>query len=137
MNRGLASLVGGILGLGAHHLASLAGKSVEPVLMGLFVFIQAAISTFMRFFPRVKARYDYGMLMFILTFCLVCISGFRTHEVVKLARERLATVLMGALTSVIVSVFVYPVWAGDDLHKLVARNIDNLGNVLEGTYVCL
>ncbi|KAI3450768.1 hypothetical protein Pfo_007433 [Paulownia fortunei] len=131
LNRGLATLVAGALGFGAHHLVSLSGKTSEPILIGLFVFLQAVVSTFIRFFPKVKARYDYGMLIFILTFCLVSIPGFRTDEIFKLAQKRLSTILIGASTCVIVSIFVCPIWAGEDLHKLVAQNIEKLGSFLE------
>lgn len=92
----------------------------------------AAMSTFVRFFPQVKARYDYGILIFILTFSLVSISGFRSDEILKLAQERLSTILIGASTCVIVSVLVCPVWAGGDLHLHVAQNIENLGKIMEG-----
>ncbi|KAL0369484.1 UNVERIFIED_CONTAM: Aluminum-activated malate transporter 2 [Sesamum angustifolium] len=131
LNRGLATLAAGALGVGANHLASLAGKTSEPILIGLFVFIQATASTFVRFVPRVKARYDYGMLIFILTFSLVSISGIRTDEILNLAQKRLSTILIGASTCVIVSICVCPVWAGEDLHNLIARNIEKLGSFLE------
>lgn len=141
------------------------GKVGEPILIGLFVFLQgmllkygplyifadfatlilalmipyyyfckiaAVVSTFIRFFPEVKARYDYGLLIFILTFCLVSISGFRTDEILELAQRRLSTIFIGASTCVIVSIFVFPVWSGVDLHNLVADHIEKLGNFLEG-----
>ncbi|XP_055835445.1 aluminum-activated malate transporter 2-like [Solanum dulcamara] len=132
LNRGMATLLAGVLGVGAHYLASATGKVVEPILLGLFVFLQAFASTFIRFFPQVKARYDYGMLIFILTFCLVSISGFRVDEIVDMAHKRFSTILIGASICVIVSIFVCPVWAGEDLHKLVALNMDKLGKFLEG-----
>ncbi|KAL3828617.1 hypothetical protein ACJIZ3_017419 [Penstemon smallii] len=119
LNRGLATFAAGALGLGAHHLASITGKTCEPILIGLFVFIQAVASTFIRFFPKVKARYDYGMLIFILTFCFVSISGYRSDEILDLAQKRLSTILIGASTCLIVSILVCPVWAGEDLHLLV------------------
>lgn len=97
----------------------------------MYVF-EAGASTFIRFFPRVKARYDYGMLIFTLTFCLVSVSGFRSDDLFELARERLCTILIGASACVIVSIFVRPVWAGEDLHKLEALNLERLGNFLEG-----
>lgn len=40
LNRGLATLVAGGLGLGAQYLASKTGKIGEPILIGLFVFLQ-------------------------------------------------------------------------------------------------
>ncbi|KAK6776560.1 hypothetical protein RDI58_027561 [Solanum bulbocastanum] len=132
LNRGMATLLAGALGVGAHYLASATGKVMEPILLGLFVFLQACALTFIRFFPQVKARYDYGMLIFILTFCLVSISGFRVDEIVDMAHKRISTILMGASVCVIVSIVVCPVWAGEDLHKLVAQNMEKLGKFLEG-----
>ncbi|XP_062017576.1 aluminum-activated malate transporter 2-like [Rosa rugosa] len=132
LNRGLATLVAGALGIGAHHLASLSGHIGEPILLGIFVFLQAATSTFIRFFPKIKARYDYGLLIFILTFSLISVSGFRDDEVLDLAHKRISTIFIGGFACVIVSILVFPVWAGEDLHNLIAANIEKLGNFLEG-----
>lgn len=44
LNRGLATLVAGGLGVGAHHLASLSGEIGEPILLGFFVFIQGKMN---------------------------------------------------------------------------------------------
>ncbi|XP_021892589.1 aluminum-activated malate transporter 2-like [Carica papaya] len=132
LNRGVATLLAASLGVGAHHLASLSGQIGEPILIGLFVFLQAAVSTFIRFFPNIKARYDYGLLIFILTFSFVSVSGFRQDEILELAHKRLSTVIIGGATCVIISIFICPVWAGQDLHNLLATNLDKVGDFLEG-----
>ncbi|KAL5763671.1 hypothetical protein ACOSP7_016023 [Xanthoceras sorbifolium] len=132
VNRGLATLVAGALGVGAHHLASLSGEIGEPILLGFFVFLQAAASTFIRFFPKVKARYDYGLLIFILTFALVSVSGFRDDKILEVAQKRLSTIIIGGSACVIISILVCPVWAGQDLHNLIAVNLQKLGHFLEG-----
>ncbi|CAF1924255.1 unnamed protein product [Brassica oleracea var. botrytis] len=131
INRAVATLVAGGLGIGAHHLASLSGPTIEPILLAIFVFVQAALSTFVRFFPRVKARYDYGILIFILTFSLISVSGFREDEILDLAHKRLSTVIMGGVSCVLISIFVCPVWAGQDLHSLIASNLDTLSHFLQ------
>lgn len=59
-------------------------------------------------------------------------SGFRTDEILDLAQKRLLTIFIGGCACVIVSILVFPVWAGEDLHNLVANNIEKLGNFLEG-----
>lgn len=87
----------------------------------------------MRFYPKIKARYDYGMLIFILTFSLVSVSGYRDDEVLKLAQKRLCTVILGGVVCVMVSVAAWPVWAGEDLHNLIVLNMEKLGNFLEGS----
>ncbi|GMY15736.1 aluminum-activated malate transporter 2-like isoform X1 [Fagus crenata] len=137
LNRGLATLVAGALGFGAHHLASLSGEKGQPIVLGLFVFLLAGVVTFVRFFPRLKARYDYGLLIFILTFCLVSMSGFREDEILNVAHTRVSTILIGSFTSVFVCICVCPVWAGDDLHNLVASNLEKLGSFLEAIYYTL
>ncbi|XP_047941809.1 aluminum-activated malate transporter 8-like [Salvia hispanica] len=132
LNQGLATLAASALAIGAQHLAILTGKRSEPYLIGLFVFIQAVAMTFMRFFHNVKAKYDYGVLIFILSFILVSISGLRMNNVLNLAQTRLVTTLIGASTSLAICILFRPVWAGEDLHKYVAQNIIQLGNFLEG-----
>ncbi|XP_058205397.1 aluminum-activated malate transporter 2-like [Rhododendron vialii] len=131
-NRGFATTLAGALGVGVNQLGSLVGEKEEPIILGLFVFLIAAASTYTRFYPHVKARYDYGVLIFILTFSLVSISGYKVDEIVELAHKRLSTVLLGCAICIIISIFVCPVWAGQDLHTLVATNLELLSNCLEG-----
>ncbi|GMP26690.1 hypothetical protein CsSME_00003030 [Camellia sinensis var. sinensis] len=108
VNRGFATLLAGTLGVGAHRIASFSGEICEPILLGLFVFILAAVVTFIRFFPRMKARYDYGLLIFILTFCLISVSGYRDDEVLEMTHRRLSTILIGGASAVIVCVCICP-----------------------------
>ncbi|CAN8287904.1 unnamed protein product, partial [Cochlearia groenlandica] len=126
LNRIGATLLAGALGIGAHHLAKIFGPTGEPILLAIFVFIQAAMSTFVRFFPRVKARYDYSLLIFILTFALIAVCGFREDQILELTHKRISTVIIGGLICVLISIFVSPVWAGQDLHCLLSSNFDKL-----------
>ncbi|KAL3610939.1 hypothetical protein D5086_001959 [Populus alba] len=132
LNRVIATLLAGGLGMGAHYLAKLFGRIGEPIILVFLVFLQAAISTFLRFFPKIKARYDYGMLIFNMTFSMITVSGFREDQILDIAQKRLSTIIIGAAACVIVSIVVFPVWAGEDLHNLIALNIEKLGNSLEG-----
>ncbi|MCL7032936.1 hypothetical protein MKW94_027076 [Papaver nudicaule] len=131
LNRAIATFLAGALGVGAHHLATLAGTEGEPILLGLFVFLLAAVASFSRFFPGIKARYDYGVLIFILTFSLVSVSGYREDKIIRLALHRFSTIIIGGLSCVVISIFVFPVWAGEDLHKLISLNIEKLGDFLQ------
>lgn len=56
------------------------------------------------------------------------------EQIFELAHQRISTILIGAATCMIISIFLYPVWAGEDLHNLVATNIEKLANFLEGNY---
>ncbi|XLS51277.1 hypothetical protein HN51_011954 [Arachis hypogaea] len=88
----------------------------------------------MRFLPQLKARYDYGLMVFILTYSLVSVSSYRDDEILDIAEKRVITILAGAFISVFVSIFVWPMWVGADLHNLVAKNIEKLGNFIEGQF---
>ncbi|CAE5966901.1 unnamed protein product [Arabidopsis arenosa] len=132
LNRGFATLIAGALGVGAVHLARFFGHQGEPIVLAILVFSLGAAATFSRFFPRIKQRYDYGALIFILTFSLVAISGYRTDEVLIMAYQRLSTILIGGTICILVSIFICPVWAGEDLHKMIANNISKLAKYLEG-----
>ncbi|XP_073135972.1 aluminum-activated malate transporter 2-like [Henckelia pumila] len=132
VNRGIATLLGGAFGVGAHRLAEFSGDKVEPIFLGLSVFLIAALVTFMRFHPKLKAKYDYGLVIIILTVSLTCVSGYRDDGVLDIAYIRLSTVLIGGAVSVFICAFIRPIWAGEDLHNLTAANIEKLGIFLEG-----
>ncbi|KAJ4972105.1 hypothetical protein NE237_005204 [Protea cynaroides] len=132
LNRGIATLLAGALAVGAHHLASLCGEKGKPIILGLSTFLAAATSTFSRFFPRIKQRYDYGAMIFILTFSLVSVSGYREDKIIEIAYERLTTIITAGVACVILSIFIFPVWAGEDLHNMVAHNLEMIASFLEG-----
>ncbi|KAL9332153.1 hypothetical protein ACSQ67_001763 [Phaseolus vulgaris] len=135
LNRGCATLLAGALGVGGQHLATTFGEREKPIVLGILVFILGIYPQellFSDFFPKIKARYDYGVVIFILTFCLVTVSGYRVEQLFELAHQRLSTILIGATACMVISIFICPVWAGEDLHKLVASNVEKLANYLEG-----
>ncbi|KAK3024206.1 hypothetical protein RJ639_044811 [Escallonia herrerae] len=131
INRGIATFVAGALGVGAHRLAGISGDRFDSILLGLFVFLVAAVVTFLRFFPKIKARYDYGLMIFILTFSLICVSGYQDDEVLDMAHKRLSTILIGGTVTVLVCISIYPVWAGDDLNTLLVSNLEKLADFLD------
>ncbi|WVZ51293.1 hypothetical protein U9M48_002449 [Paspalum notatum var. saurae] len=135
LNRALATLVASCLAVGAHEVASLivpSSEKAESILLVVFVFFVASAATFALFIPEIKARFDYGVSIFILTFSLVAVSSYRVEEVLPLALQRTSTILAGVAICLCTTVFVFPVWAGEDLHKLVAGNLDKLAEFLEG-----
>ena len=91
----------------------------------------AAAATYSRFLPKMKARFDYGVAIFILTYTLVAVGGYRVNEVAFMAQHRLTTIAIGAMICFAVCALVFPVWAGKELHDQVARNMDKLAAAVE------
>ncbi|KAL6840907.1 hypothetical protein ACP4OV_029167 [Aristida adscensionis] len=132
LNRALGTLVAASLAVGAHQVADLCGDKVEPILLAVFVFFVASAATFSRFIPEIKARYDYGVIIFILTFSLVAVSSYRVRDLLQFAHQRFTTITVGVAICLLTTIFVFPVWAGEDLHRLAAGNLDRLAEFLEG-----
>jgi len=101
--------------------------------MVLHALVAASAATFSRFIPEVKARYDYGVTIFILTFSLVAVSSYRVDELIRLAHQRFSTIVVGVATCLCTTIFIFPVWAGEDLHKLAIGNLNKLAEFFEGT----
>ncbi|XP_024995117.1 aluminum-activated malate transporter 10-like [Cynara cardunculus var. scolymus] len=131
LNRICATFLAGFLALGIHWVAIHSGHRFEPYIMGISLFILASATTFSRFIPVVKARFDYGCTIFILTYSLVSVSGYRVEHLLSVAHERLSTIIIGTCLCIITSMLVFPVWAGMELHVLIPRNMDKLSKSLE------
>ncbi|CAL1386595.1 unnamed protein product [Linum trigynum] len=133
LNRVFATSLAGFLALGVHWVASQPGQRFEPIITGLVVFLLASAATFSRFIPTIKARFDYGCLIFILTFSIVSISGYRVEQLFDVAHQRMATIIIGTSLVTIVTMFISPIWAGQELHTLIIRNMDKIANSLDGS----
>lgn len=97
----------------------------------IFEYSVGMSATYSRFVPTVKAKYDYGVMIFLLTFCLVVISGYQVSDNIDVVFDRIVTVLVGIILCLLISIFIFPVWAGDDLHQLVINNFQGLASSLE------
>ncbi|XP_057981268.1 aluminum-activated malate transporter 10 [Malania oleifera] len=132
INRTVGTFLAGSLGVGVHWVADKSGETFEPIILGVSVFIFATAATFSRFIPSVKARFDYGAIIFILTFSLVSVSGYRIEKLLDLAHQRLSTIAIGTSLCIIISMFCCPIWAGDELHRLIHCNLDKLAHSFDG-----
>ncbi|GKV27816.1 hypothetical protein SLEP1_g36940 [Rubroshorea leprosula] len=132
LNRGIGTILGGGLGCLAAAIAQKVGGIGNTIIVGISVFIFGAAATYSRLVPRVKRRYDYGAMIFILTFNLIVVSGLRAEKVMEVARERLSTIVMGFIVCILTSLFVFPIWAGDEFHDSTACKFESLARSVEG-----
>ncbi|TXG63630.1 hypothetical protein EZV62_010624 [Acer yangbiense] len=131
LNRGIGTILGGGLGCLAAAFAQEIGGVGNAIVIGACVFIFGAVATYSRLVPRIKKRYDYGAMIFILTFNLVVVSGLRAEKILQVARERLCTIVMGFVVCIFTSLLVFPIWASDDLHDSVTSKFEDLALSIE------
>ncbi|KAK9057278.1 hypothetical protein SSX86_022113 [Deinandra increscens subsp. villosa] len=129
--RGFGTILGGGLGCLAAILADNLGKIGNAAVVGSSVFIFGAAATYFRMMPNIKKKYDYGIMIFILTFNLVAVSGLRADKIIELARERLSTIGMGFAVCIFTSLLIFPMWASDELHRLTSSKFDKLACSIE------
>jgi len=89
-------------------------------------------ATYIRFIPYIKKNYDYGVVIFLLTFNLITVSSYRVHSVLRIAQQRFYTIAIGCAICLFMSLFLFPNWSGEDLHNSTVSKLEGLGRSIEG-----
>ncbi|XP_042754347.2 aluminum-activated malate transporter 4, partial [Lactuca sativa] len=127
-NVALGMLSAGVLALAIAQLSMWAGE-LRKIVIVISIFIEGSISSHIKLYPSMKP-YEYGFRIFTLTFCVVLVSG--TSHIDQTVLSRSLLVVLGTGVCLVVSICVFPVWAGEDLHKLVVKNFRGVATSLEG-----
>ncbi|GER47375.1 aluminum-activated [Striga asiatica] len=109
-NRGLGTLLAGSLAFLMDFIAQESG----------------AAATYIRFVPYIKKHYDYGVVIFLVTFNLITVSSYRVHNVLQIAHTRLYTVAIGCAICLVMSLFIFPNWSGQHLHNSSISKLEGL-----------
>ncbi|MBA0718571.1 hypothetical protein Golax_006314 [Gossypium laxum] len=131
LNRGLGTVLAGSLAFLIEFIATKSGKVFRAVFIGAAVFLIGTTATYMRFFPYIKKNYDYGVVIFLLTFNLITVSSYRVENVLKIAHDRFYTIVIGCGICLFMSLLVFPIWSGEDLHNSTVGKLEGLAKSIE------
>ncbi|KAM0939406.1 putative aluminum-activated malate transporter [Dioscorea sansibarensis] len=129
-NRALGSLLAGILAIFVIQVAMTAGHIAEPYVIGFSIFFVGAVTSFMKQWPSL-VEYEYGFRVILFTYCLIIISGYRVGNPIRMAMDRLYSIAIGGLVAVLVNVLIFPIWAGEQLHKELVNSFNTVADSLE------
>ncbi|KAF8090845.1 hypothetical protein N665_0463s0004 [Sinapis alba] len=132
VNRVVATILAGTLGIAVHWVATQSGKA-EILVTACSVFLFAFTATYSRFVPSFKSRFDYGAMIFILTFSLVSVGGYRVDKLFDMAQQRASTIAIGTSICIVITVFLCPIWAGSQLNRLVQSCVAEYFNTKDMT----
>ncbi|TKY50685.1 Aluminum-activated malate transporter 12 [Spatholobus suberectus] len=131
LNRGLGTLLAGSLAFLIEYVADAPGRIFRAVFIGVAVFMLGAITSYVRFIPYIKKNYDYGVLIFLLTFNLITVSSYRIDSVWSIAKDRIYTIAIGCGLCLVMSLLVFPNWSGEDLHNNTISRLEGLANSIQ------
>ncbi|XP_047328266.1 aluminum-activated malate transporter 12 [Impatiens glandulifera] len=131
LNRGLGTLLAGSLAFGIEYVAQESGHVFRAMFIGGAVFLIGFASTYIRFIPYIKKNYDYGVVIFLLTFNLITVSSYRVDNVLKLAHQRSLTIAMGCGICLLMCLLFFPNWSGEDLHNNTVFKLQGLAKSIQ------
>ncbi|PKI46895.1 hypothetical protein CRG98_032706 [Punica granatum] len=131
LNRGLGTLLAGSLAYLIQYVANETSQVARAIFVGAIVFMIGAAATYMRFIPYIKKNYDYGVVIFLLTFNLITVSSYRVDNVLKIAHERFYTIAIGCGICLFMSLLIFPNWSGEALHNCTIYKLEGLAKSIE------
>ncbi|KAL1317824.1 hypothetical protein HN51_070013 [Arachis hypogaea] len=112
LNRGSGTLLAGSLAFIIGYIVNACSRVVQAIFIGAAVFLIGAVATYTKFFPYIKKNYDYGIIIFLLTFNLIMVSSYSVDNVLKIAHDRIYTIAIGCGICLLMSLLIFPIGQG-------------------------
>jgi hypothetical protein len=129
-NRVLGTLAAGCLGFGLNQFGPELGP-FYPYFVVFCVVLGGAIFRFLKGIPPLKDQWGYAFTVATIAFHFFIINAYLDPERWTLPMARFSMILLGFGMSSIVNIAIQPIYAGDTLHKLVAKNFATAATVFE------
>lgn len=92
-----------------------------------------AVTSFLKLWPSL-VPYEYGFRVILFTYCLIIVSGYRMGNPITTAMDRLYSIAIGGIVAVVVNALIFPIWAGEQLHKELVSYFASVADALEGIH---
>ncbi|KAI4313317.1 hypothetical protein L6164_026305 [Bauhinia variegata] len=135
LNRGFGTVLAGSLAFLIEYVADIPGRVFRATIIGAAVFLIGAASAYVRFIPYMKKNYDYGVLIFLLTFNLITVSSYRVDDIWNMAKDRISTIAIGCGLCLLMCLVVFPNWSGEDLHNSTISKLEGLAKCIQDCVV--
>ncbi|KAK1408325.1 hypothetical protein QVD17_39998 [Tagetes erecta] len=129
-NRALGSLFAAVLAIAVAEFALTSGPVAEPIIIGISIFMIGAVTSFMKLWPTL-VPYEYGFRVILFTYCLIIVSSYRIGNPIRTSVDRIYSILIGATVTITVNTLIFPIWAGEQLHKELVQNFSSVADSLE------
>ncbi|KAM0059865.1 putative aluminum-activated malate transporter [Helianthus debilis subsp. tardiflorus] len=130
-NRALGTFLASILVLGVAQISQWQEVVIVTqcqTLLKIWMIFSGSITSYVKLYPSMKA-YEYGFRVFMLTFCIIPVSG--NIQFLQTTVSHFLLVVVGALVCLVVNICFYLIWAGEDLHKLVVKSFKGVATSLK------
>lgn len=79
-----------------------------------------------------KKHYDYGLIVFLVTFNLITVGSYHADNVLQTVIQRIYSIGIGCGICLITSLLILPNWSGEDLQSSIISKFEELAKLMQG-----